>query len=144
MALKSTWTSPQGGDWFWSLSSLSGRVGPHRVSKLSPLRYTYSSTPVSVVLSSLNCAKGERKINVLKYVDRYISMSFLNSQSKPGLRPAISEVVKQGKMTEKAPNLFPLPTSHTWCLHSGLSPLILRLCLPVPYQVTRSLPFTPL
>lgn len=34
-------------------------------------------------------------------------MSFLNSQSKPGLRPAISEVVKQGKNDRKGPKNLP-------------------------------------
>lgn len=84
--------------------------------------------PISVVLSSLNCAKEERK------------RSFLNSQSNHRLRPAIGKVVKQGKNDR---NLFPPPTSHARCPHSGLNPLTLHLCLPVPYQVTQSVPCMP-
>lgn len=105
----------------------------HLVRTESPqgLPFCYTHLPISVdrVLSSLKWAKEKKKINVLKYVDMYIHMSFLNSQSTPWSRASCKQNGKAEKNYQKSPpSLFPLPPS-TYSV-SALWPQPSHLLLP--------------
>ena len=91
-------------------------VMSHLVRTESPqgLPFCYTHLPISVnrVLSSLKWAKEKKKINVLKYVDMYIHMSFLNSQSTPWSKASCRQSGTAEKNYQKSPpSLFPLPPS---------------------------------
>lgn len=105
----------------------------HLVRTESPqgLPFCYTHLPISVnrVLSSLKWAKEKKKINVLKYVDMYIHMSFLNSQSTPWSKASCKQNGKAEKNYQKSPpSLFPLPPS-TYTV-SALWPQPSHLLLP--------------